>query len=201
MYCRHMQCMSLCVLYMDSLSHEYVSLFLSLCLLLQISIISYSVSSSLPFTSIQLSAVHPTNSTPHTKHTTAHTTPPHTLHPNHSAVFTVTVTAPETIGTYSGEILVTTSFNKTLHVPVYFKTAESRLKVSPKAIAIKGVFPGLKLKVALSVRNLYRQAIEVTSVNSDPREPLVYFEESVDGLPRLKPMEKVEVCLVFSICL
>ncbi len=151
------------------------------------------MSIGLPFTSIQLMGIHPTNSTPNAKHTPTPSTPPYTLHPDHSAVFVVTVTTPETIGTYSGEILIATSFDKILHVPVYFKTAESRLKISPEVIDVKGIFPSLRSKVALSVRNLYHQAVDVTSVNSDPNEPWVYFEESVDGLPRLKPMEKVEV--------
>ncbi|XP_064384147.1 transmembrane protein 131-like [Halichondria panicea] len=157
----------------------------------QISIISYSVSANLPFTSVQLSYVHPTtNGTPHPP---AHSTPPHTLEPEHSAQFTVTVSNPNTISTYSGEVIVSTSFDKVLHIPVYFKTAESRLKVSPRAISFKGIFPYLRARVGLSARNLFHKAVDVTSVNSDLDDPRVYFEESVDGLPRLRPTEKVEI--------
>ena len=149
------------------------------------------MSANLPFTSVQLSSVHPTtNGTPHPP---AHSTPPHTLEPEHSAQFTVTVSNPNTISTYSGEVIVSTSFDKVLHVPVYFKTAESRLKVSPGAISFKGIFPYLRARVGLSARNLFHKAVDVTSVNSDLDDPRVYFEESVDGLPRLRPTEKVEV--------
>ena len=151
------------------------------------------MSANLPFTSVQLTSIHPTNATPHTPPSPAHSTPPYTLEPEHSAQFTVTVTNPNTISTYSGEIIVNTSFDKVLHVPVYFKTAESRLKVSPGAISFKGIFPYLRAKVGLNARNLYHQAVDVTAVNSDLDDPRVYFEESVDGLPRLRPTEKVEV--------
>ena len=113
-------------------------------------------------------------------------------------MFTVTVSHPDTIGTFSGEVYVNTSFDKTLHVPVYFKTSESRLKVSPEAIQFDRGFPYLRSKVAVSVKNLYHRAVDVTSVNPDLSDPRIYFEESTDGLPRLKPMEKIEVVLVVT---
>ena len=65
--------------------------------------------------------------------------------------------------------------------------------MSPRAISFKGIFPYLRARVGLSARNLFHKAVDVTSVNSDLDDPRVYFEESVDGLPRLRPTEKVEV--------
>ena len=67
--------------------------------------------------------------------------------------------------------------------------------MSPRAISFKGIFPYLRARVGLSARNLFHKAVDVTSVNSDLDDPRVYFEEGVDGLPRLRPTEKVEVII------
>ena len=161
---------------------------------LQIFITAFSVSPELPCTTVRLFSIFPSNSSPPSAKQKKKTLP-YALEPGYSAQFNATVTHPNTIGKYSGEITVHTSFDKTVRVPVYFRIAESRLKVLPEVIKFEASFPYTVSKVPLYVKNLYHQPLRVTSVTSDLNDPRFYVEEvdGRDGDIRLKPAEKAEV--------
>ena len=150
------------------------------------------MSAGLPYTSVELLSIHPTNQS-----STSSSPPnsPYIIDVGHSASFRVNVTRPESKGTFSGEILVYTSFDHLLHVPVYYKTAIGGLRSLPEDIYFKPTFPYGIAEVPLYVENLYHYPVTVMSVYREPSDARFYFRPiSVDGgYPLLKPKEIVHV--------
>ena len=67
--------------------------------------------------------------------------PPFTVDPDYVAIFRVNITHPKKLGTFNGEITITTSFEKVWHIPVYYKTAVGSLKTIPEKIVFLPTFP------------------------------------------------------------
>lgn len=120
-----------------------------------------------------------------------------------SAVFRVNITKPKTKGVHTGEILVHTSFDNILHVPVYFKTAVGEIKISPKVIRFEPSFPYGVAEVPVFVENLYQQPMTVTSIWREPADPRFYFRkvEGHNGYPQVKPKGVMQVTSIFIIYL
>lgn len=153
------------------------------------------MSPELPHTTVELLHLHSTNhsSTPHIAPPPPK--PPYFIDVGHSASFRLNVTRPTTKGTFSGEVLIHTSFDKVLHIPVYYKTAIGGLKVSPQFLEFAPTFPYGLAKVPLYVTNLYHQPVTVSSVRREPEDPRFTLEDGVPGgeQPHLKPKETAQV--------
>lgn len=122
--------------------------------------------------------------------------PPYFIDVGHSASFRVNVTRPTAKGTFSGEILVHTSFNNVLRIPVYYKTVVGGLKVSPDFIDFEPTFPYGVSRVPLYVMNMYQEPVTVKSVRREPSDDRFdfYAVDTIDGdFPQLMPKEMTQV--------
>jgi len=107
-----------------------------------VAILSYYVSDNLPHTTVELIPIQPANETKRTGQAKKMPIrPPFTVDPGYVGVFRVNITHPEKLGTFNGEIIITTSFEKVWHIPVYYKTAVGSLKVIPERIVFQTTFP------------------------------------------------------------
>lgn len=93
-----------------------------------------------------------------------------------------------------------TSFDKTLHVPVFYKTAIGGLKVLPEVIEFEPTFPYGMAQAPLFVENLYHQPVSIRSVQRVPEDLRFSFHaratEDGEDYPQLKPKEVVQVCTI-----
>lgn len=153
----------------------------------------------MPFTTVHLLSIFPTNSVPPTPKQ-ERLPPPFVLEAGFSALFNVTIKFPNTIGKYGGEIVLHTSFNKSLHVPIYYRVTESRLKFIPDLIEFEPCFPYTVSRVPLQVKNLYHQSLSMTAVSLDLDDPRFYFDKEADGdgLIHLNPAEKAMVSFIIQ---
>ena len=106
------------------------------------SVLSYFVSDNLPHTTVELLAIQP-DSVMRDKGQLKKMPlrPPFTVDPDYVAVFRVNITHPKKLGTFNGEITITTSFERVWHIPVYYKTAVGSLKTIPEKIVFQPTFP------------------------------------------------------------
>ncbi len=152
------------------------------------------MSPGLTSTTMELLSIHPTPRSP-----LALSVPPpkapHLVEVGHSATFRVNVTKPRSGGRFSGEVLIHTSFDNTLRVPVYYKAVIGELKISPEFINFEPIFPYGVTEVPLYLENLYHQPVTVTSVQRDSGDSRFYFRaafEASDSL-LLKSKDVVQV--------
>ena len=121
--------------------------------------------------------------------------PPFDMDPGYSALFRVNVSRPQSLGTFSGEILVHTSFERVLHIPVFYRTAVGGVKVAPDILDFGTVFPYGTSELPLNISNYYRTAVTVTAWQSDPKDLRLYVRPAGNNkyFPRLKPAETIQV--------
>lgn len=168
--------------------------------LLQVQITSFTVSGGLPHTTVELLSLHSTNQSSASHAAPPPPKPPYFIDVGHSASFRVTVDRPMSKGAFTGEVLIHTSFDKALHIPVYYKTVIGGLKVSPEFISFEPTFPYGVAKVPLFVTNLYHQPVTVSSVRREPEDARFTIDAPEDvergEYPRLKSKEMTQVSLV-----
>ncbi len=168
----------------------------------QFQITSYSVSSGMPHISIQLIGIHPTNSTPSWSMTRS-PKPPHVVDVAQSASFQVNITSPKPSGKLSGEITIKTSLEAVFKIPVFYSTVQEKLKVVPKTVTFKPIFPFGMSEVGLFVENLFQKPLRVESIRREPKDPRFFIRKVVDNretdYPELQPNELIQVmCHVFQ---
>lgn len=163
----------------------------------QVQITGFTVSSGLPHTTVELLHLHSTNQSSTSHIALPPPKPPYFIDVGHSASFCVNVTRPTSKGTFSGEVLVHTSFDKVLHIPVYYKTSMGGLKVSPQFVEFEPTFPYGVSKVPLYVTNLYHHPVTVSSVRREPQDPRFTLEEQAEH-SHLKPKETAQVCTEYG---
>ena len=154
------------------------------------------MSSGLPHTSVELISIHPTNLSISSSGFLSR--PPHIVDVTQSASFRVNVTKPESTGTFSGEILIHTSLDHVLRVPVFYKTVTGGLRITPEVVRFDPVFPFGVSEVPVYVENLYREPVVIVSVKREPQDPRFFLrkvteDRSVD-YPELQPNELIQVC-------
>lgn len=164
-------------------------------LCLQVQITSFTLSPGLPLTTVELLSIQPTNhSSMSPPVAPPPPKPPYFIDVGHSASFRVNVTRPTAKGAFSGEILIQTSFDKSLHIPVYYKTVMGGLKISPQSLIFEPTFPYGIAKVSVYATNLYQQPVSVTSVRREPEDARFTFEGRENGEPiRISSKETVQV--------
>ena len=165
------------------------------------------MSVGLPHTTVELLSVYPSYSTgdgslPSSKrpHTVSKAPkPPFSIDVGHSAIFRVNVSHPKSLGTFTGEIIIHTSLEKVLHVPVYYKTTVGGFRIEPEVIEFEPVFPFNKVEVPLRMSSYYHHPVSVTSIHPESMDPRFHVD-GVDGesqYPWLKPSEPTQVsCMV-----
>lgn len=164
-----------------------------------IQITSYTVSVGLPHTTVELVSIYPTD--PSSKSAGGRrmffksSKPPFDMEPGYSALFRVNVSHPQNLGAFSGEILVHTSFERVVHIPVFYRTAPGGLKVTPERIDFGSMFPYSTSEVPVNVSNYYRNAVSVTAIKSVPKDLRLFIRPAGDHkhFPRLKPAEVTQV--------
>ena len=121
--------------------------------------------------------------------------PPFDMEPGYSALFRVNVSQPQNLGAFSGEILVHTSFERVVLIPVFYRTAPGGLKVTPERIDFGPVFPYSTSEVPVNISNYYRNAVTVTEIKSVPRDLRLFVQPAGNHkyFPRLKPAETTQV--------
>lgn len=164
-----------------------------------IQITSFSVSVGLPRTSVELVSVYPTD--PNLKSVGGRRTyskgskPPFDMDPGYSSLFRVNVSHPESLGAFSGEILIHTSFERVLHIPVFYRTAAGGLKITPERLDFGAVFPYGTSELPVNVSNYYRNTVTITAIDAVPKDPRLYVRPAGNHnhFPRLKPAEVTQV--------
>ena len=100
------------------------------------------MSDNLPHTTVELLAIQPDSVTREKGQLKKMPLrPPFTVDPDYVAVFRVNIIHPKKLGTFNGEITITTSFERVWHIPVYYKTAVGSLKTIPEKIVFQPTFP------------------------------------------------------------
>ena len=129
--------------------------------------------------------------------------PPFDMEPGYSALFRVNVSHPQNLGAFSGEILAHTSFERGVHIPVFYRTAPGGLKVTPERFDFGPVFPYSTSEVPVNVSNYYRNAVSVTAITSVPIDPRLFVRPAGDHkhFPRLKPAEVTQVLYTIQLAL
>ena len=167
-----------------------------------IQITSYTVSIGLPHTLVELVSIYPTN--PSLKSAGSRRTysraskPPFDMDPGYSALFRVNISHPQSLGVFSGEISVHTSFERVLHIPVFYRTAAGGVKVTPERLDFGAVFPYGTSELPVNVSNYYRKVVTVTGFRSVPEDSRLYLRPAGNHkhFPRLKSAEVTQVCSV-----
>lgn len=169
-----------------------------------IQITSYTVSVGLPHTTVELVSIYPTD--PSSKFDAGDrrmysksSKPPFDMEPGYSALFRVNVSHPQSLGAFSGEVLVHTSFERVVLIPVFYRTAPGGLKVIPERIDFGPVFPYGTSEVPVNIGNYYRNAVSVTAIKSVPKDSRLFVRPAGDHkhFPRLKPAEVTQVQCMF----
>ena len=162
-------------------------------------ITSYSLSIGLPDTEVELVAIYPSDPAIDTDGTrkaySKSSKAPFVMDPGYSALFRVNVSHPQGLGAFSGEIVVHTSFERVLHIPVYYRTTAGGVKLTPERIEFGAVFPYGTSEVSVNVSNYYRNVVTVTAVQAVSRDPRVYVRPAGNHkiFPRLKASETTQV--------
>lgn len=63
------------------------------------------------------------------------------LEPGSEATFRLNISYPNKLGSYLGHVMVHTSFDRQLHIPVQYKTAMGTLHLIPDKITFEPTFP------------------------------------------------------------
>ena len=169
-----------------------------------IQITSYTVSVNLPHTTVELVSIYPSDPSLKAggsrKVYSRSSQPPFDMEPGYSALFRVNVSRPQSLGTFSGEVLVHTSYERVLHIPVFYRTAVGGVKIAPEIVDFGTVFPYSTSEVPLNVSNYYRTAVSVTAVQSVPKDARLYVRPAGNNkyFPRLKPTDTIQVWIFNS---
>ena len=167
-----------------------------------IQITSYTVSVGLPYTTVELVSIYPTDPNSKSAGTrraySKSSKPPFDVDPGFSSLFRVNVSHPQNLGAFSGEILVHTSFERVLHIPVFYRTAAGGLQVTPERINFGSVFPYSMSEVPVNVSNYYRNVVTVMAIRSVPNDSRLSIRPSGNHklFPRLKPAEVTQVSTI-----
>ena len=162
-------------------------------------ITSYSVSIGLPDTEVELVAIYPSDpavKTDGARQTyTKSSKAPFVMDPGYSALFRVNISHPQGLGAFSGEIVVHSSFERVLHIPVYYRTTAGGVKLTPDRIEFGSVFPYGLSEISVNVSNYYRNVVTVTAVQSVPSDSRLYLRPAGNhkAFPRLKSSETTQV--------
>jgi hypothetical protein len=174
---------------------------------IRITIVSFLVSDSIPFTSVELLYIKPANMRVEGSEDKVQVIGkkqgakgPFYVEPDMVAEFRVNITGPKKLGTFTGELLIHTSFDRILRVPVYYKTAVGSVKIVPDQNVFPPTFPYAIQKLALLAKSYYPQTLDIREVRVDPPDNRFYFiTERTPNIPNLKPQALTELgTLVFD---
>jgi hypothetical protein len=174
---------------------------------IRITIVSFLVSDSIPFTSVELLQIKPANMSVEGAEDRVQiigkkqgAKGPFYVEPDMVALFRVNITSPKKLGTFTGELQIHTSFDRVLRVPVYYKTAVGSVKIIPERNIFSPIFPYGLQKLPLRARSYYPQILDIREVQSDPPDERFYFiTERTPTIPHLKPQALTELgALVFD---